>query len=214
MDEFGFSLTVTDFESIEGLSKGESVTTNPIAQRSEGIDLRGNVKVKPNSTVSLTKTKSGGDFYNTALRILYTLTPAILILNIQREIVYANRDAEKLLKAGDVISLDKQGHICCVDPVAQNFLSTYVSGDREKRQHLFSMEDESLLIPKKNAWPMVAILGKEQLQLDTFRANGWDTEKHITLLIRDENGRHPEQSKILMTHLGLNSLKTRALKIL
>jgi len=210
VDEFGFGLTVTDFESIEGLSKGESVTTSPLAQRSEGIDLRGNVKAKPNSTVSLTKTKSDGDFYNTALRILYTLTPAILILNIQREIVFANQDAEKLLKAGDVISLDKQGHICCVDPVAQNFLSTYMSGSREKRQHLFSNEDESLVIPKKNAWPMVAIIGKEQLQLDTFRTSGWDTEKHITLMIRDENGRHTEQSKILMTLLGLSSHKTRA----
>ena len=52
-------------------------------------------------------------FFATALRVLYTLTPAILILDGDRRIVFANRQAEELLEVGDVISLDRKGKIFC-----------------------------------------------------------------------------------------------------
>ncbi|MBL4666595.1 MAG: helix-turn-helix transcriptional regulator [Sneathiella sp.] len=214
MDEFGFSVTSTDFERDEGLSIGESVETCTVAQKLTGKALSEDTNAEPNSAASSTSIKSNGDFYNTALRILYTLTPAILILNNQRDVVFANRNAEDMLKNGDVIALNKRGHICCVDPVAQNFLLKYVRCHQMDGANLFSKGDGSFLIPKKEGWPIVAILGGDQLQSEAFNHSGFDAASHITLMIRDPNGCHPEQSSILANHFGLSNAENLVVKAL
>jgi len=149
-----------------------------------------------------------GDFLETALGILYTLTPAILILDSHRRIVFANREAEDLLERGDVISLDQKGQIYCTDHVAQNYLLQYLMSYKSPAKTAFSDEDGSFLIPKADGWPMVAMVGCDQLDSLVQGDGEYDDGGHITLMIRDPNGKHPEQSKKLMRYFGLSGAET------
>ncbi|MEP3246223.1 MAG: LuxR C-terminal-related transcriptional regulator [Sneathiella sp.] len=148
------------------------------------------------------------DFYNTALGILYTLTPAILILDSHRRVVFANREAEDLLERGDVISLDRKGHIFCTDHIAQNFLLQYLMSHTAPEKSVFNDEDGSFLIPKADGWPMVAMVGCDQLDSLAIPGKERGSKSHITLMIRDPHGRHPEQSKKLMQYFGLSGAET------
>jgi len=147
-------------------------------------------------------------FFATALRVLYTLTPAILILDADRRIVFANRQAEELLEVGDVISLDKKGKICCTDHVAQNFLLQYLGAGTKNPKSLFEGQEQSFLIPKSDGWPMVAMVGCDQLDALSLVGGRLCAERHVTLMIRDPNGRHPEQSEKLIRHFGLSGAET------
>ncbi|MEH6404735.1 MAG: LuxR C-terminal-related transcriptional regulator [Sneathiella sp.] len=149
-----------------------------------------------------------GNFYQTALGILYTLTPAILILDSHRRVVFANREAEGLLEQGGVISKDSKGRIFCTDHVAQNYLLQYLMSHQTQSKTKFSDEDGSFLIPKTDGWPMVAMVGCDQLDSLTFHEGDYATNGHITLIIRDPHGRHPEQSKKLMEYFDLSGAES------
>lgn len=149
-----------------------------------------------------------GDFYKTALGILYTLTPAILILDSHRCVVFANREAEGLLEQGNVISKDSKGRIFCTDHVAQNYLLQYLMSQKTQSETKFSDEDGSFLIPKADGWPMVAMVGCDQLDSLTFHEGDYTGNGHITLMIRDPHGRNPEQSKKLMEYFDLSGAES------
>ncbi len=151
-------------------------------------------------------------FFATALRILYTLTPAILILDGDRRIVFANRQAEELLEVGDVISLDRKGKIFCTDHVAQNFLLKYLGAGEGSRTSLFEGQEHSFLIPKSDGWPMVAMVGCDQLDALSLVGDRLCADRHVTLMIRDPNGKHPEQSEKLMRHFGLSGAETTVVR--
>jgi len=161
------------------------------------------------STVASQTVKDAqGNFYDTALGILYTLTPAILILDSHRRVVFANREAEGLLEHGSVISKDGKGRIFCTDHVAQNYLLQYLMSHQMQGKTKFSDEDGSFLIPKADGWPMVAMVGCDQLDSLTFHEGDYAVNGHITLMIRDPHGRHPEQSKKLMEYFDLSGAES------
>ena len=162
----------------------------------------------PSTDFNLKPSDKSDSFFTAALRILYTLTPAILILDSNRRIVFANRQAEELLEQGDVISLDRKGKIFCVDHVAQNFLLQYLGDGKRNSDSLFGDQESSFLIPKADGWPMVAMVGCDQLDAMTYCGDEFNADRHVTLMIRDPDGYHPDQSEKLMAHFGLSGAES------
>jgi len=145
----------------------------------------------------------GAGFYQTALRVLNTLTPAVLIVDSQRNVVFANHKAKALLDDGSMISLDKRGHVYCADIIAQNYLLEHLMARHAGTEFLTGSVAGSFLVPKIDGWPMAALVGRDQLELFAFCDGNFDPETHITLMLRDENGYHPEKSDRLKLQLGL-----------
>ena len=190
--------------------------SEPDAVREDFSNLKGRDEIGvslaptpvPETEFDFGPSEKSDSFFSTALRILYTLTPAILILDSSRRIVFANRQAEELLEQGDVISLDRKGKIFCVDHVAQNFLLQYLGDRTRNSDSLFGEEDGSFLIPKADGWPMVAMVGCDQLDAMTYCGDEFNAERHVTLMIRDPDGYHPDQSEKLMAHFGLSGAES------
>jgi len=204
VDEFGSNRPLDSFERNEGPLLGGPTSQNLSAQRFEGIASRDEGFLKPSSSVSLTKEDRSDSFYCDALRVLCTVTPAIFILNSQRKVLFANHDANEMLILGDIVSLDRKNQIFCQDPVAQCFILKNMGNQLSTNKHLFSTEDGSFLIPKKDGWPIAVLVGADQLRLKKFTENGCDPDEHVTLLIRGSGGKHSEQSRRLKRKFGLN----------
>ena len=137
------------------------------------------------------------DFYSYAQRVLYTETPAVLIMDQRRKLIFANSEGYRLLEQGHIVAVDKDGYVCCQDRIAQEFLvSTLTDGDLR-----FSNDQGSYLIPKTDGWPLIAMAGQDQLGSSDFKRLGFETESHMTLMLRDAGGRNTLQSKYLSVFL-------------
>jgi DNA-binding CsgD family transcriptional regulator len=207
VDDFGLSVPFSSND--EQSDRNDEVTVISTPHAGVGVPEVCDTPIRRHqSDVRHGKYHNKTNFYNAALRVLYTLTPAILILDSHRHVVFANWEAEELLAQGDVISMDRKGQIYCADKVAQNFLLQYMTTHKTSGKSLFNDEDGSFLIPKTDGWPMVAMVGCDQLDSLTFSDGDFDVERHVTLMIRDPNGRHPEQSEKLMAYFGLSGAET------
>nr|WP_240953485.1 helix-turn-helix transcriptional regulator [Sneathiella chinensis] len=144
------------------------------------------------------------DLYNAALRVLYTLTPAILILDTDRRVIFANREAETYLEQATVVGLDQWGRLYCKDQKAQECLQAYLEAQGDEAGSDGTIVEDSFLLPKADEWPMVAMLGRDQLDALTSGDTGLDGDGHVTLMIRDPNGRQPEQARRLVNYFGLS----------
>ncbi len=208
MDDFGIDMFMEASESFDTpefipISYGRSETS----RRSEYKSTNASISENQNSWAK--KPRDTHNVYATALSVLYTLTPAILILDSHRKVVFANREAEELLEKGDVISEDSKGLIFCVDHVAQSFLLHYLVSQNTAEKSLYNDDDGSFLLPRVDGWPMVAMVGCDQLDSLPFDESGKiAAEGHITLMIRDPNGRNPEQSKKLVKYFGLSGAES------
>lgn len=207
MEDFGFSVREdtagsfdTDFGG--GCGYGRNRTSKKLGYTPVEISS------KAVQTTSNENRNSSGDLFNTALGILHSLTSAVLILDSQRRVVFANREAEALLKKGDVISLDSKEQIFCKDHVAQNFLLQYLTSQKMADTSLFNDDEGSFLIPKLDGWPLVAMVGCDQLDALSFSEEECDTEGYVTLMIRDPNARKPEKSGKLMEYFGLSGAES------
>ena len=73
---------------------------------------------------------------------------------------------------------------------------------------LFNDDEGSFLIPKLDGWPLVAMVGCDQLDALSFSEEECDTEGYVTLMIRDPNARKPEKSGKLMEYFGLSGAES------
>jgi DNA-binding CsgD family transcriptional regulator len=207
VSDLGFDLFVRG--SNRSSEKNDLERSYELDVKSKGIGspLRKN-RQADNQRRKAPQKKSSNGFYDTALCILYTLTPAILILDGHRRLVFANRDAEKLLEWGDVIALDPKGKVYCTDEVAQQFLMQYLMSYKKSETSSGAIDDGSFVIPKADGWPMIAMVGHDQLESLVSTEFDTDTSDYITLLIRDPNGSHPAQTQKLMEYFGLSQAET------
>lgn len=207
MEDYGFSISEDSSDSFDTHSGVASDFGNQGSFKI--LDYVPSEKIqKANQNIQYGYRKSSGDFINVALGILYNLTPAILILDSHRRVIFANREAEGLLESGDVISQDSKGYIYCSNNIAQSFLLQYLQSHKTADKSLFNDEDGTFLIPKAGGWPLVAMLGCDQLDSLPFSDAGAGDDKYVTLMIRDPNGRNPEQSKKLMEYFGLSGAES------
>jgi len=129
-------------------------------------------------------------FYSWAQRILYTETPAVLIMDQRRKLIFANGEGYRLLEQGHMIAVDKDGCVYCQDLVAQEFLVSMLTGGNKT----FSNDQGSCLIPKEDGWPLISMAGLDQLGSPDFKRFGFATDSHMTLMLRDVGGRNSFQS--------------------
>lgn len=133
------------------------------------------------------------DFYSWSQRVLCTETPAVLIMDQRRKLIFANSEGYRLLEQGQMVAVDKDGCVCCQDRVAQEFLVNTLTGGNK----VFSNDQGSCLIPKTDGWPLIALAGQDQLGSPEFKRLGFETESHVTLMLRDAGERSTFQSKSL-----------------
>jgi hypothetical protein len=133
------------------------------------------------------------DFYRWSQRILYTDTPAVLIMDQRRKLIFANSEGYRLLEQGQMIAVDKDGCLYCQDLVAQEFLVSMLTGGNMA----FSNDQGSCLIPKADGWPLISIAGQDQLGSPDFKRLGFETDSHMTLMLRDIGGSNNFQSTCL-----------------
>ncbi len=133
------------------------------------------------------------DFYNWSKRVLYTETPAVLIMDQRRKLIFANSEGYRLLEQGHMVSVDKDGCVCCWDRVAQEFLVNMLTDGNMA----FSNGQGSCLIPKTDGWPIISMAGRDQLGSPDFNRLGFETESHTTLMLRYAGGRNSFQSNYL-----------------
>jgi len=116
----------------------------------------------------------------------------VLVLNRAAQLVYANDEGERILMAGEALTL-KAGRVCAMDPLVQDSLMAVVRDAVGPNRRGSLTANPVLVLPRPGRLPM----SLAALPLGAHASSFGPAEPHLLLFLRD-----PERREVRAEHLA------------